>query len=741
MPKLLLAMHLTILLLLVPSLDRGRAHAADWPMLGRSPQRNPVVPRGKAPTDWDIKSGKNIRWTAELGSMTHGTPIVAGGQVYVGTNNDAAYLQRYPRTTDLGCLLCFRESDGEFLWQFTAEKLPTGRVHDWPLQGMGGPPLVEGDRMWLISNRWEIVCLDTQGFRDGTNDGPYSHESVESETEADVVWKLDIIGQLGVWPHPAGMGPDRRCAIAAWKDRLYVVTGNGVDESHVTIPTPHAPSLVCLDKHTGRVFWTDNSPKANILHTQIASALVAEIAGRVQVIVPQGDGWLRAFDAISGELIWRFDINHKTSKWTLGGSATRNNILATPVLHENRIYIASGQEAEHGEGQGRLVCIDPTKTGDVSSELAVDRHGRALPHRRFQAVDPERGERAIPNPNSALVWEFASSGDDFGDVMHRTFASVAAHGGLVIAQDFSGLVHCLDANTGHRHWSYDLFAPSWSTPLVVGDVVYTANEEGKVAIFRLSADPQVAMKPNAVGYARVHGRAMNLVPLNEVWLDASVYTSPVFANDTLYLATRNTLYAIATSHGAGHEAGANVNLRGAPWPKASGSVQRSIPPTRRVAKAAYVPTPTDVVQRMLALADVQADEAVCDLGSGDGRIPIAAAKHFGASGVGYEIDRQLVAQSRYKADAEGVGERVRFYQRDLFEADLSDVDVVMLYLYPAQNRELLPQLKNLKPGARIVTHRYALPGIKPKATVSMQSKESGENHTLYLYSAPLSTGS
>lgn len=727
-----------ILLLLGASVERGRLHAADWPMLGRSPERNSVVPAGNAPIEWNIKSGKNIRWSAKLGSMTHGSPIVAGGQVYVGTNNGAAYLQRYPSTVDLGCLLCFRESDGKFLWQLSVEKHPGGRVHDWPLQGMGCHPLVEDQRMWIVSNRWEVICLDTQGFLDGENDGPWGDEPVTGESEADVVWKLDLIDRLGVHPHSAGMGPDRRCAIAAWGDRIFVVTGNGVDVSHFRLPTPDAPSLVCLDKHTGEVLWTDNSPGQNVLHTQVASPLVAEIAGRVQVVVPQGDGWLRSFQADTGELIWKFDINRKTSQWILGGQGTRNNILATPVLYENRIYIASGQEAEHGDGEGRLVCIDPTKTGDISSELAVDRQGRILPHRRIQAVDPEQGERAIANPNSGLVWEFVSSGNDFEDEMHRTFASVAVHRGLVIAQDFSGLVHCLDANTGRRHWSYDLFAQSWSTPLVVGENVYVADEDGEVAVFRLSADPQVAMKPDGAGFARVDGRSLDLAPINEITLDASIYTSPVFANGTLYLATKNTLFAIAISPGAGPEADAGAKLQETSTPTAAGAKQPSTTPKQRIAKAAYVPTPNDVVQSMLALADVQADDVVCDLGSGDGRIPIAAAKHFGAQGIGYEIDRELVARSRRNAEAEGVVERVRFYDVDLFEADLSAVDVVTLYLFPVQNRELLPRLKNLKRGARIVTHRYALPGIEPEAIVNIRSQDSGEMHTLYRYSVPLS---
>lgn len=526
--------------------------AADWPMLGRTPSRNPVSPEMGAPIDWNPgefdgntgertgKGARNVKWIAKLGSSAYGAPSVADGQIYVGTNNMAGYVERYPNTVDLGCLLCLRESDGQFLWQYSAEKHPVGRVYDWAYQGIGSSPLVEGERMWFVNNRWEVVCADTQGFRDGENDGPFVDEPFDDVHEADVLWTFDMIGQLGVSPHTAGMGPDRRCSIAAYENRIYVVTGNGVDIDHKTIPAPNAPSLVCLDKDTGEVLWTDNSPSANILHTQIASPLVAEIAGRVQVIVPQGDGWVRSFDALSGELIWKFDINFKDSRWLVSSQFTRNNILATPVLYENRVYIASGEDAESYTGMGRLVCIDPTKSGDISSELAVDVDGNVIPHRRLQAVDPAKGEKAIANPNSGLIWDFGAKTfedydqQEFEEQMHRTRSSVAVDEGLVIVADGAGLVHCFDATSGKRHWAFDLFSECIPGPLIVDRKVYVADENGDVAIFRLSHDPNVAMKRVADEYE----------PIAEIYMDTSIACSPVFANGVLYLATRSHLFAI-----------------------------------------------------------------------------------------------------------------------------------------------------------------------------------------------------
>jgi len=127
--------------------------------------------------------------------------IEANGKIYVGTNNGGGRLDRYPSDVDLGCLLCFRESDGQFLWQHSSEKLSTGRVHDWPLQGICCAPLVEGDRLWFVTSRGEVVCLDTEGFADGENDGPFTDETNPTGNEADAVWYLDMMRELGISQH------------------------------------------------------------------------------------------------------------------------------------------------------------------------------------------------------------------------------------------------------------------------------------------------------------------------------------------------------------------------------------------------------------------------------------------------------------------------------------------------------------------------------------------------------------
>jgi outer membrane protein assembly factor BamB len=722
--------------------------AEDWPVLGRDATRNAVSPEKGPPTDWDIgefdrktwqtsrwirDKSRNIKWTAPLGSMTFTAPVVANGQIYIGANNSAGYLKRYPSDVDLGCLLCFAESDGKFRWQFSAEKLPIGRVQDWPLQGLGSSPLVEGDRLWFVSNRSELVCLDAQGFRDQENDGPYIDEPVEAPDEADIVWRYDLIKNLGVYPLSAGMGPNRRCSLApSYKGRIYVVTGNGVSGvNHIEVIAPEAPSLVCFDKTTGNALWTDASPGKNILCTQVADPLVAEIGGRGQVIVPQGDGWLRSFDALTGELIWKFDINPKQSKWILGGRGERNEFFATPVLYKGRIYIGSGQEVEHGEGSGRLVCLDPTKTGDISSELAVDAQGRPIPHRRIQAVNPKLGEKAIPNSNSGLIWEYTkldcnNNGKiEFEEEFHRTVSNVVIKDDLLIAVDFSGLVHAFDAQSGRRHWAYDLLAATWSSPLIVDDKIYVSDEDGDVMCFNLSADPKQATREVDVGD----------VPN----MRASVFSPPVFANGVLYIATRTHLCAIAAPNDLN-----NVSERETEDP--SGRKGESGDPVQsaargiagRVPKPIFAPTPQDVVEAMLRSAGVAKDDLVIDLGSGDGRIVITAAKKHGARGIGYEIDPQLVWSSRDRAQQEGIATLVEIREQEMYTADLSEARLIAVYLYPVVLEKLKPQFAAMKPGAWIVSHHYEIPDATPERELIVKSKATGNDHRVLLYKIPLS---
>jgi len=502
----------------------------DWPQWGGWTHRNNTPDAKNIPIEWDVESGKNILWSAQLGSQTYGNVVVANGKVYIGTNNHHSWLKRYPKTVDLGVFLCFNEADGKFLWQHSSPKLPTGRVHDWPDQGICAAAYAEGDKVWYVTSRGEVVCLDAEGFHDNENDGPFKQEDNENKDEADIIWKYDMMGQMGVSQH-------NMCnsSLTCVDGVLFVCTSNGVDETHVNIPAPNAPSFFAMERDTGKVLWTDKSPGINILHGQWSSPAYGVLGGQKQVIFGAGDGYMYSFDPAgdgqgNAKLLWKFDCNPKASVYSVSGKSERNHIIGTPVIYKGLVYVGVGEDPEHGEGNGHLWCIDPTKRGDVSPELAQDKDGKPIPHRRLQAVDKKAGEQAVPNPNSAAVWHYVGFDKnkdgklEFEEEMHRTCGTVVIKDDILYIADFSGLVHCLNALTGEQHWTHDMFAAAWSSPMLVEGKVYIGDEDGDVTIFK-------------------HGPEMEIIA--EVNMGNSVYSTPVVANGVMYISNKSTLFAIA----------------------------------------------------------------------------------------------------------------------------------------------------------------------------------------------------
>ncbi len=214
-------------------------------MWGGTPDRNMVSNAKGLATDWDVKTKKNIKWVADLGSQSYGNPVVAGGMVFVGTNNEKLRDPKQPG--DRGVLMAFRETDGEFLWQQTHVKLESGRANDWPYQGIASSPMVDGNKLYYVSNRAVIFCLDIEGFRDKENDGPVTDEKLTGMNDADVIWSFDMMEEVGSYPHNlANSSP------TMWGNLLFVSTSNGQDESHVNIPSPRAPAIIALEQDHGQ---------------------------------------------------------------------------------------------------------------------------------------------------------------------------------------------------------------------------------------------------------------------------------------------------------------------------------------------------------------------------------------------------------------------------------------------------------------------------------------------------------
>lgn len=493
------------------------AITGDWTMWGGSPVRNMVSAAKGLDLTFEpaevASEGKNIVWTATLGSQTYGNPIVAEGKVFVGTNNGGEY--REAHKGDRGCLVCFDEADGKFLWQLTREKLPQGRVNDWPEQGICSTPCVENGRLYIATNRCELMCIDIEGFHDGENDGPYKDETDSEELDADIIWSLDMIEDLGVFPHNLATSSP-----VIHGDLIYLLTSNGVDEAHLEVPSPRAPCFIAVNKNTGELVWEDNSPAVdskapapfdNILHGQWGSPAMGEVDGKMQVFMPGGDGVLYSYDALSGELVWWFDLNPKDSTWELGGRGTRNAIISTPVFAENSVLLAVGQDPEHGEGAGHLYRIDATKKGDVSPQVAD-------------------GDTYTANPNSGQIWHVGGvdedgsiTGEKNGLLFRRTISTVAVSDGLVYAPDLSGFLHCIDFKTGDKKWVFDTFAAVWGSPMVVDGRVLMGDEDGEMVV--LKAGPV-------------------LEELETKTFNSSIYSTPTIANGRMYVSDRSRLYAI-----------------------------------------------------------------------------------------------------------------------------------------------------------------------------------------------------
>ena len=160
-------------------------------------------------------------------------------------------------------------------------------------------------------------------------------------------------------------------------------------------------------------------------------------------------------------------------------------------------------------------------------------------------------------------------------------------------------------------------------------------------------------------------------------------------------------------------------------------------PAKREPDVVYVPTPNDVVEKMLELAKVTKNDLVYDLGCGDARIIVTAAKKHGCRGVGFDINPVRVKESLENVEKNNVGKLVTIKEADIFEEDLSKASVITLYLLPRLNVRLIPQLEKLKPGSRIVSHDFDMKGVKPDQVVTVNSSEDGVDHRIYLWTTPL----
>ena len=439
--------------------------------------QTPLAQTGNPPVSWDTTTGRNIVWSVVLGNEVYGRPVVAGDVVYVGADNTRRLNPAFQE--DSGVLIAFRVTDGAFLWQDVAPRVERG-LREFLLPSTTSAPYVEGDRLYYVTAECQLRCLDTQGFGDGENDGPFREEVFKDSAAADIVWQLDMPA-LGVFPHEACNSD-----VLLLGDLLAVGTSNGQNEGHTRVPSPRAPSLIAVNKHLGEVVWRAIGPGDKVLHGNWSSPVATNVNGRMQVLYGGGDGWLRAYDAASGHEIWRFEGNPKDARWfPRPGVFSRSFIIASPVVADGRVFIAMGQSPGHGNAPSFIHAISPNGQGDVTQ--------------------------------SGLLWTSRDVG--------RVVGTPIVKDGLLYVGDVGGTVHCLDAATGTQLWKHETIDAIWGSFLLAGDRLYVGNDGGLMTVLRAGRQKELLgeIQMDAPLYTRpaVIGDALYLATAHRLYLIAA----------------------------------------------------------------------------------------------------------------------------------------------------------------------------------------------------------------------------
>jgi outer membrane protein assembly factor BamB len=387
---------------------------------------------------------------------------------------------------------CLEEATGKLLWRLSIRHVAMERnTQDY--LGICSSATIEGNRAYVVSNRNEVLCLDMNGMADG-NDGPFVDEAAYMRGDAppegyevneqcgDIIWRFSVSENLGIYPHDA-----YACSPLIFGDLVFVNSGLSLYQ-HRRCETPDAPSLLALDKNTGKLVATDDEKMAGpqgdrLAHGNWSNPAIGFVNARPQLLFGGPDSICYALDPQpqNGKLrkIWLFDTR-PPGKQRVGG----NHFIGNPVCVRNKVYFALGQDWTHNPQPGLLACVDATGTGDVTK--------------------------------TGLVWQY----EDIG----RSVGTVSVADGLIYATDVVGKVHCVDAETGKPYWSFDAGAPLWSSTLVANGHVYVCNSRGWFFILK-------------------HGRQLE-VQASDIRLVSRMCGGLSAANGVLYVPTYRFLYAI-----------------------------------------------------------------------------------------------------------------------------------------------------------------------------------------------------
>lgn len=498
--------------------------AADQPQWGEDFTRNNISAETGLPVEfvfprydestgtYDLSKSPNVRWAQRLGDQTYGNPVIAEGKVFIGTNNGSPRDKRF--SEDRGVLMCFDEKTGEFLWQLNLPKLYDVKYGDWHYVGITANPIVRDGKVYITTNRAQVMCLDIHGMKNG-NDGIQNEEFLMRHTterfvdghadfeatpptrhDADVLWVYDMYKELDVHAHNA-----TSCSPLIVGDYIYVGTGNGVDWRHEEMNNPDAPNFIVLDKNTGKCVAIDDFQLGpTVFHGQWSAPVYYEYEGRPTICYATGVAILFGFDPVKkedlpadGSLLkilprWMYNAHPDAQKAAdvpieMGHYSKSYMVVGNPIPYKNRLFVPVTQNIFHGPDKGEVIALEPKGTGDITRQTRV--------------------------------WCF--------DKIGACPATPAIADDILYLPGDNGILYALDTNTGEELWSENAGKPAWGSPLVADGKVYITTARRMMTVMK-------------------HGREKEVI--STVRLDAPSYTTPVAANGTLYISTMKTLVAV-----------------------------------------------------------------------------------------------------------------------------------------------------------------------------------------------------
>jgi len=559
----------------------------------------------------------------------------------------------------------------------------TNLLKEWPNDG---PPL-----LWRVEGLGEGIAsvsiaggrVFTLGYRD----------------EQEYVTAVSAKTGEQLWMTPIGPAV-RESRLMRWLgqrtptvdgERLYAVRSDG--------------DLVCLNVEDGRELWRKSYAKDFGTKRHIFGICDYPLVDGDKLICSPGgsEATIVALNKVTGAVIWKTSVGDKEPSSYVATVLTEGGGIRQYVtlLRKGLVSVAADDGRllwRYEKLAARCASITPIVRGDSILSYNGYGSGRALLKlvADGDSVKLQEGyvHRGSLDPfQDSTVW--------VGDYVH-TFRR-------------GGILACYDAQTGERITDKRIGGGISSMTFADGHLLLR-NSEGVVSLIEATGDDYVEKSCFTIPD---HERAMGA-------------TNPVAAGGRLWLRDDNRLFCYDVRRDALDRPtlAALITLRPAE------SKHTTNQPTRGP-RSIFVPTPRDVVEKMLELAALKTSDMVYDLGSGDGRIVMTAAKKYGCRAVGYEINRELVQLSSEDAKKAGLEPLVKFENKDIFTVDLSGADVIAVYLLPKQLEKLIPQLEKLKPGSRIVSHQFEIPGIEPDKVIVVDSEEDGEEHTLYLWTTPL----